>query len=89
MEAMIENGEEWMTPMLEFRDYLVTTQDPAQKRCIRDIRRDGRVYLWGENKEKVIWGPQQIPASPAGASCAVAPAMQNAVRDSGPRATWS
>jgi DNA sulfur modification protein DndC len=62
MEAMIENGEEWMTPMLEFRDFLVTTQDPAQKRGIRDVRRrDGRVHLWGENKDKVIWGPYKFP----------------------------
>lgn len=62
MEAMIENGEEWMTPMLEFRDFLVTTQDPAQKRGIRDVRRrDGHVHLWGENKDKVIWGPYKFP----------------------------
>lgn len=61
MEAMIENGEDWMLPMLEFRDFLVTTQDPAQKRGIRDVRRrDGRVHLWGDNKEKVIWGPYKF-----------------------------
>lgn len=61
MEAMIENGEEWMTPMLDLRDFLVATQDPAQKRGIRDVRRrDGRVHLWGEKKEKVIWGPYKF-----------------------------
>src|SRR6185437_5370779 len=61
MEAMIENGEEWMAPMLDFRDWLVTTQDPAQKRGIRDIRRrDGRVHFWGEQKDKVIWGPYKF-----------------------------
>lgn len=50
-----------MLPMLEFRDFLVTTQDPAQKRGIRDVRRrDGRVHLWGDNKEKVIWGPYKF-----------------------------
>jgi len=61
MEAMIENGEEWMAPMLDFRDWLVTTQDPAHKRGIRDIRRrDGQVHLWGENKDKIIWGPYKF-----------------------------
>jgi len=61
MEAMIENGEEWMEPLLDFRDWLVTTQDPARKRGIRDIRRrDGQIHLWGEEKDKVIWGPYQF-----------------------------
>lgn len=61
MEAMIENGEEWMTPMLDFRDWLATTQDPAHKRNIRDIRRrDGRIHLWGEQNDKVIWGPYKF-----------------------------
>lgn len=31
MEAMIDNGEEWMIPLLEFRDRLAATQDPAVK----------------------------------------------------------
>jgi DNA sulfur modification protein DndC len=58
MEAMVENGEDWMEPMLEFRDWLASTQDPATKRGIRDVRRrDGRVHTWGENKDKIIWGP--------------------------------
>jgi DNA sulfur modification protein DndC len=62
MEAMIENGEEWMTPMLEFRDWLASTQDPTQKRAIRDIRRrDGRIHMWGEQNDKVIWGPYKFP----------------------------
>lgn len=61
MEAMIENGEEWMTPMLDFRDFLVTTQDPAQKHETRDVRRrDGRVHFWGENKDRLIWGPYKF-----------------------------
>ena len=31
MEAMIDSGEEWMEPLLEFRDWLKETQDPANK----------------------------------------------------------
>jgi DNA sulfur modification protein DndC len=61
MEALIENGEEWMSPMLDFRDWLVTTQDPTQKRGIRDHRRrDGRIHMWGEENDKIIWGPYKF-----------------------------
>jgi len=46
MEAMIDNGEEWMTPMLEFRDFLAETQDPERKKDIRDYRRrDGQIKV--------------------------------------------
>ena len=46
MEAMIENGEEWLEPMLEYRDLLASTQDPAVKSQLREFkRRDGRVWL--------------------------------------------
>jgi DNA sulfur modification protein DndC len=46
MEALIDNGEEWMEPLLEFREWLVTTTEPDRKREFRDIRgRDGRVVF--------------------------------------------
>jgi DNA sulfur modification protein DndC len=46
MEALIDNGEEWMEPLLEFREWLATTTRPERKREFRDIRgRDGRVIL--------------------------------------------
>jgi DNA sulfur modification protein DndC len=49
MEAMIDNGEEWMIPLLEFRDWLAETQDPANKPAQREYRgRDGRIKT---NKE--------------------------------------
>jgi DNA sulfur modification protein DndC len=44
MEAMIDNGQEWMEPLLDFRDWLAETIDPAKKREYRDIKgRDGKV----------------------------------------------
>ena len=44
MEAMIDNGEEWMIPLLEFRDRLAKTQDPAFKPEQREYKgRDGRI----------------------------------------------
>jgi DNA sulfur modification protein DndC len=61
MEAMIDNGEEWMQPMLEFRDWLATTQDPERKSTIRDLRRrSGQYSYWGANDEKIIWGPYKF-----------------------------
>ncbi|SRR5581483_11955601 len=47
MEAMIENGEDWMQPMLDLRDWLTETQAPDEKEKIRDHRRrNGRVQFF-------------------------------------------
>ena len=46
MEALVDKGEEWLEPLLDFREWLATTIDPARKREFRDIKgRDGRVIL--------------------------------------------
>lgn len=46
MEAMIDSGEEWLEPLLEFRDWLATTQDPAVKPDQREYKsRDGRIKI--------------------------------------------
>lgn len=46
MEAMIDNGEEWMEPMLDFRDELSKTQIPEKKHLYREHkRRTGRVDI--------------------------------------------
>lgn len=61
MEAMIESGQDWMEPLLEIRDWLVETQDPAKKHELREHRRrTGRVTFWGENKDRIIWGPYKM-----------------------------
>lgn len=49
MEGLIENGEEWMQPLSEIRDFLVETRDNPEQ--YRDRRRRN-----GEIKEN-IWGP--------------------------------
>lgn len=55
MEAMIDSGQEWMIPMLEFRDWLSETQDPEKKHMYRDFkRRNGRITIVDD---KVIPGP--------------------------------
>lgn len=57
MEAMIDSGEEWLTPLLEFRDKLSETQDPARKLEFRDHRRrTGNVSFIGET-DRVMPGP--------------------------------
>jgi len=46
MEAMIDSGEEWMEPLLEFRDWLKETQDPANKPEQREHKgRNGNVRI--------------------------------------------
>ena len=51
MEAMIDHGEEWMIPLLEFRDRLAATQDPANKPDQREYRgRDGRIKTTKEGR---------------------------------------
>jgi DNA sulfur modification protein DndC len=46
MEAMIDSGQEWMSPLLDYRDWLSGTQDPAVKPEQREYKgRDGRVKI--------------------------------------------
>lgn len=39
MEAMIDSGEDWLEPLLDFRDLLAETQAPEKKRLYREFRR--------------------------------------------------
>lgn len=60
MEAMIDNGEAWLEPLLDLRDELAATQDPAEKSKVRDYRRrDGRVAFKAGSNETVP-GPYRI-----------------------------
>jgi DNA sulfur modification protein DndC len=46
MQAVIENGEKWLTPLLNFRDFLASTQNPEMKEGTREYRgRDGRILI--------------------------------------------
>lgn len=57
MEAMIDNGEDWLEPLLDLRDELAETQDPARKREFRSFkRRTGGVTFVGDST-KPIPGP--------------------------------
>ncbi len=55
MEGFIDSGEDWMLPLLEFRDYLADTHDPEKKPDIREHRRsNGQVTIINN---KLIHGP--------------------------------
>ena len=60
MEAMIDSGEEWLEPLLEFRDLLAGTQDPEKKRLYREFRRrSGQVNFIG-NTDAPVPGPYTL-----------------------------
>ena len=56
MENMIDAGDEWMEPLLEFRDLLKSTQDPDAKPTYREMkgRRYGNVKAKTNGKEGEI-----------------------------------
>ncbi|MBI3825594.1 MAG: DNA phosphorothioation system sulfurtransferase DndC [Candidatus Rokubacteria bacterium] len=59
MEALIENGAEWLEPMLEYRDLLSSTQDPAVKGQVREFkRRNGQVAL--KDDGSIVYGPYKL-----------------------------
>ncbi len=62
MEALIDNGEEWMVPLLEFRDFLAATQEPERRKEVRDYRRrDGLVHFRKRGQgELLIRGPYRL-----------------------------
>ena len=58
MEGLIDNGEDWMLPLLEFRDFLAETQDPEKKPEIREYRRrNGQITIL---KNKLVHGPYTL-----------------------------
>ena len=58
MEGLIDNGQDWMLPLLEFRDFLAETQDPARKPEIREHRRrNGQITILND---KLVHGPYTL-----------------------------
>jgi DNA sulfur modification protein DndC len=53
MEAMIDSGAEWMLPLLEFRDWLASTQNPEVKPAQREFKgRDGKIKFFDGGRLK-------------------------------------
>ena len=57
MEAMIDSGEEWMTPLLEFRDDLARTQVPDDKLKFREARRRSGAVTFIGDTDRPMPGP--------------------------------
>jgi DNA sulfur modification protein DndC len=59
MESLIDAGEEWLEPLLEFRDLLAETQQPERKLEFREYRRrDGQVSL--TRAGRLVPGPYKL-----------------------------
>ena len=57
MESLIQNGEQWMLPLLKYRNILSRSTSPKLKKKYRNhIRRDGRLAFktLKEDKERVL-----------------------------------
>lgn len=84
MESLVENGEDWMEPLLELRDFLALTQEPSTKRKYRDLRRrDGRVWITEAGKH--IPGPYWLEVRKEILHKLLS--AQRQVRDKGPDST--
>ena len=59
MEGLIDNGEEWLEPLLELREFLASTQQPENKPIYRDHkRRGGRVSFKSDGN--IARGPYRL-----------------------------
>lgn len=63
MESLIQNGEDWMLPLLKFRDLLAKTTDPQQKDIYRNYkRRTGKVsYQYAKEGEDIAAERKHVP----------------------------
>ena len=58
MEGLIDSGEDWMIPLLNFRDFLAETQVPEKKPEIREHRRrNGQITILND---KLVHGPYTL-----------------------------
>jgi len=60
MEAMIDSGEEWLEPLLEFRDLLSETQAPEKKRQYREVRRRSGQVNFIRGTDDPVPGPYKL-----------------------------
>ena len=58
MEGLIDSGEDWMLPLLEFREILMETKIPERKAEIREHkRRNGKIMI---DNGKLVRGPHTL-----------------------------
>jgi DNA sulfur modification protein DndC len=60
MEAMIDSGEDWLEPLLEFRELLAETQLPEKKRLYREFRRRNGHVAFIRGTDTPVPGPYTL-----------------------------
>jgi DNA sulfur modification protein DndC len=61
MEALVDGGEEWMLPLLEFRNLLASTQDPDKKAEFREAKgRAGQIRMKSGGSGSIARGPYRF-----------------------------
>jgi len=60
MESMIDNGEDWMMPLLEFRNMLASTQDVNVKGQVRSLKRRNGQVMTKSSGEGFVYGPYKM-----------------------------
>lgn len=62
IESLIDSGEEWLRPLLNFRNLLARTQRPENKKIFREPkRRHGGVdFKHGNTSEEISYGPYKM-----------------------------
>ncbi|WP_414463552.1 DNA phosphorothioation system sulfurtransferase DndC [Hyphomicrobium sp. DY-1] len=60
MEAMIDSGEDWLEPLLAFRDLLSETQEPEKKRQYREFRRRSGQVNFIRGTDDPVPGPYKL-----------------------------
>jgi DNA sulfur modification protein DndC len=60
MEAIIDSGEDWLEPLLEFRDFLAETQLPEKKRLYREFRRRSGHVSFIKDTDTPVPGPYTL-----------------------------
>lgn len=61
MEALVEDGEKWLKPLLEIRDYLHQTTNPDKKAEFREYKgRNGKVRFKNDGTGTIARGPYKL-----------------------------
>ncbi|ATE65675.1 DNA phosphorothioation system sulfurtransferase DndC [Rhizorhabdus dicambivorans] len=60
MEAMIDSGEDWLEPLLDFRDMLAETQLPEKKKLYREFRRRSGQVAFIKGTDTPVPGPYTL-----------------------------
>ncbi len=59
--GLIDSGEEWLKPLLEYRNMLAETQDKDKKHIYREYKRmDGRIKYKRDGSGELIRGPYKL-----------------------------